>query len=179
MRAWRKLSTKGKKRQIIYAARDFFVRTIWGGYMRGGVLGAYHWVRCHVWNRYHIVNLSKHSDGYRWGWIDRDWAMCLACFNLLCDFVENEDPKIGTRTLDSYRPSWWEADAQWHPVEKETIELQIAADAEIRALYQWWKTERKAEHAAAGYDYKVREALDAKDEEMLQRLMKVRTRLWT
>jgi len=172
VRRWKDLKTNAqKRRRVLHVVRDFFVRTIWGGYQRGGISGAYHWVRCHAWHRYGIIDLAKHSNGeYRWGWIDRDWAMYLACFHLLCDFVENEDPHVGTRTERSY------ADDEYA---QAIAKAQLEADAEIRRLYDWWTKERKAEHDAAGYDYKIREALDAKDDEMLQRLMKVRTRLWT
>lgn len=171
MRRWKDLKTSAqKRRRILHVMRDFFVRTVWGDYQRGGIVGAYHWVRCHTVHRYGIIDLSKHSDGYRWGWIDRDWAMYLACFNLLCDFVENEDPAVGTRALQDY------GDDEYS---RAIVAAQLEDEVEVRRLYTWWKTERPKEHAAAGYDYKVREALDAKDEEMLQRLMKVRTRLWT
>lgn len=177
MREWKKLSAKGKCRRVLYCVRDLFVLRIWGDYQRGGIRGAYHWVRCHVWNRYGIIDLAKHSNGYRWGWIDRDWAMYLACFHMLCEFVENEDPKVGTRTLDDYRPSWVEDDSEW--LDRDHIQAQVDADKQVRALYDWWKTERPREHAVKDYSYQRLETLDAKDEEMLQRLMKVRTCLWT
>lgn len=176
MRKWSKLSAQGKRRRVLHVVRDFFVRTLWGDYQRGGIRGVYHWVRCHVWNRYHIIDLRRHGDGeYRWGWIDRDWAMYLACFHLLCDFVENEDPEVGTRTLDSYRPDWVKNDSEWLGVEQ--VQAQIDDDAEIRALYDWWKRGRAEDHKryeASDWSYKVREELDAKDDEMLMRLMKVR-----
>ena len=171
VRKWRKLSAKGKKRRVFHAIRNFFARKIWGGYQRGGIAGAYHWVRCHTVRRYGIINLAKYSNGeYTWGWIDRDWAMYLACFHLLCDFVEKEDPGVGTRTIQDY------GDDEFS---RPLVAAQVEDEIEILRLYTWWKTERKAAHEAAGYDYKAREALDAKDEEMLQRLMKVRRRLWT
>lgn len=173
-----------------------------------------YWLRTHTYNRYHIINISG-QDGYKWGWIDRSHAMYLACFKLLEEFVELEDPEIGTRTEKDYRgdPEVIPED-EWIKYHKPSIDDQLEGDREIRALYDWWKTGRKQEHDACdkildGYSkdfddifkpipekpgfleyiqdhspqweaWKLEhDRLEAKDEEMLQRLMKVRQRLWT
>ena len=171
MRRWGKLSRRGKSRRVWHAVVDFFRLTIWGDYKRGGIRGAYHWVRCHVWNRYHLIDLRGHAD-YDWGWIDRDHAMWIACFALLVDYVEKENP---------FEFINWESD-----------DGHSNAAKEIRALYEWWKTGRKTEHDAhrampvdnyrgPSWDAWCAEndRLEAKDEEMLDRLMKIRGYLWT
>lgn len=175
-----------KSKRLWHMAKDFVGRYVVGCYKGRGMLGAYHWIRCHVWNRYHIIDLSRHgspSESYRWGWIDRDNAMFLACFLLLKDYVEQEDPKVGLRTLDDYAPH----SRDWYEGEREGVERQLVWAKEVRALYDWWKTERKREHDEVHAAY-LRDApgwcrnhdkLEERDEEMLMRLVKVRGHLWT
>lgn len=171
MRPFKQLSAGGKFRRIFHTVKDFFRYTIWGDFKRGGIRGAYHWVRCHVWNRYHVLDLRK-PGVYDWGWIDRDFAMWLACFNLLVEYVEKETP---------FEVVNWD----WNPEHAN-------AGKEIRELYEWWKRGRKAEqdelHAMDHGNYngpawqawmKRHDELEAKDDEMLDRLMKVRRYLWT
>ena len=156
-----------------------------------------YWLRCHTFTRYHMIDISG-QDGYTWGWIDRDRAMLLACFALLCEYVEREDP-FGI--ID------WDSDPDHQ-----------AAAAEIRALYAWWRHGRREEAEAvdrffgehchqvpeevefprnedgtttwnlgAGWDSAENEriwferytALDTREEEMLGRLIKIRGYLWT
>lgn len=193
--------------------KDNVVKRAWrrvlGDYKRGGLRGAYHWVRCHVWNRYHVINVSG-EDGYDWGWMDRDHVLMLACFKILKEFVEKEDQRIGLRTVDDYGGEHMTED------ERESFEKgQLAHEREIRALYTWWTVDRKREHAEvdaiiadADVDMKFGEPdgsgcspldfvyapgsqekwelyrkrtdeLDAKDDKMLLRLMAVRRSLWT
>ena len=144
-----------------------------------------YWLRCHTFTKYHIINISG-QDGYKWGWIDRDHAMYLACFKLLTEFVELEDPTVGQRTLDDYRgePGVID-DAEWEQYHKPSIVPQLEREVEVRALYDWWKTTRKQEWDAcyamkSGQPmYDEMDRLEEKDEEMLMRLMKVRRTLWT
>lgn len=158
------------------------MRYVVGDYKRGGIKGAYHWVRCHAWNRYHLIDIRGHG-GYDWGWIDRDEAMLIACFAILCEYVEKEDPSVGTRTLTEWVTDEWSRDL---------VSAQVADEVEIRTLYEWWKRGRKADqdaieaiaigcYSGPGWDeYKrLSEAYDAKDDAMLARLLKVRGRLWT
>lgn len=146
---------------------------LWGGYKRGGIVGVYHWIRCHTWNRYHVINLKRSGGDYEWGWVDRDVAMWLACFTLLCDYVEREAP--------------------FEFINWDTDEYHAHAGREIKALYSWWRHGRAREHAEleaidaewenqdakwAEYCERV-DTLEKKDQEMLDRLMKVRGYLWT
>lgn len=195
-RKWSELKTiRQKKRRLKHIVRDFFRYNIWGDYKRGGVMGLYHWIRCHVWNRYHVINISGEDD-YSWGWMDRDHIMIMACFKILKMFVEQEDPKIGLRSLDDYR---YEGDECM----LESLKAQLEREAEVRALYIWWTETRPKEHAECATllnDFDVSftkkgikvsdekkshgwfertQELDKKDEEMLIRLMKVRRNLWT
>lgn len=160
------------------------VRALWGGYRRGGVNGAYHWLRCHVWNRFHIIDISG-EDWYDWGWIDRDHAMLLACFKLLRDYVEKEDPRVG---LVEVRSSACTAGGCTslgdNPIADDTFahvhRSQLDAAREVRALYDWWTIDRPRElEAIDPADWHTRQLAESKDDEMLMRLMKVRRYLWT
>jgi hypothetical protein len=176
-----------------------------------------YWLRTHTYNRYHIIDLRGQGD-YKWGWIDRSHAMYLACFKLLQDFVEQEDPTIGLRGEEAYRgkptDEFYVSDEEWNKYHKPSIDHQLANEREVRVLYDWWKTGRKQEFEALdkildGYHRSFddmfkpcsdkpglfeyvpdpdprweawkaeHDRLEAKDEEMLQRLMKVRQTLWT
>jgi hypothetical protein len=168
-----------------------------------------YWLRCHTFTRYHIIDI-RGQDDYKWGWIDRSHAMYLACFTLLVDFVEKEDPTVGLRTEANYRgdPDMIDDD-EWNQYHKPSIDYQLANEREIRALYDWWKLTRKQEWDACyaihkdihnpfrkieGSNTSVFEPntspehdawmeeydrLEAKDEEMLGRLIKIRQCLWT
>ena len=135
-----------------------------------------YWLRTHTVHRYHIIDMRYPKNGYKWGWIDRSEAVMFAAFATLVDFVENEYPGL--------------VDWSYHQAEHD----------EFMALYRWWTKERAEEHAAYerfsdevlhGWpdrqpkpDDRARmnemsEALEAKDQEMLHRLVEVRRILWT
>lgn len=129
----------------------------------------WYWVTCHFWTRYHIVDISGQAD-YEYGWIDRDHAMLLACFKLLTDFVENEDPEVGRRTFESVGAKTKE--------DKDAWRIQLKRDKEVRALYDWWTTERPKAYAdGAGFQA----MLDMREQEqkMLEKLIRIRGCLWT
>ena len=132
------------------------------------VSNAYYWLRCHLWTRYHIINISGICD-YKWGWLDRDNVLLYASFKILQDFVEKEDPKIGLRTLEDFGAPC------------KGLEAHLEIEREVRAIYDWWVKERPTMYRAwaESYSWKVEEELDKTDEEMLIRLVKIRRYLWT
>ncbi len=192
-RKFNNLTTKKKMRRIAYAIGDFFRYRVWGHY-NGGVKGVWYWIRTHTYNRYHIIDIRGADGEYKWGWIDRDHAMFLACFKLLTEFVERETPEIGINEtpLETYGVEDGDESLEY-------IKAQIARHEEVRALYDWWKTGRKKEHdecaaladklpEPVGLRYsgpkwdewrKKEEELEQKDEDMLMRLMAIRRSLWT
>lgn len=78
-------------------------------------------------------------------WIDRDFIMLHACFQILQDCVEEE--KIDT-------------DCNYE-IHKELVD-------EIRFLYSWWLVRKEVVFRD-----------DDEDEVILNRLIKIRTSLWT
>lgn len=207
MRKWSQLKTmRQKRKRLLYSIWNFLKWKIWGGYHAGGLNGLYHWIRCHTWNRYHIVNVSG-IDGYKWGWIDRDHVLLYASFVILSDFVEKEDPTVGLRTLADYMCKCDDPECCSHDNDKNCMlaatKAQIEREKEIRAIYDWWKVERPRDHEECrnildgvevkfGDDgvrlsdekkshswYEREQELHKKDEEMLIRLAKIRQSLWT
>lgn len=169
-------------KKVFWWINDNWRNNIIGRYRGAGVLGLYHWVRCHTWDRYHIIDIGKSNPHYyNWGWVDRDHAMMAACFQLLTDFVDKEKP---FDVID------WESDSGHRKAGKE-----------IKELYEWWTSERFWEHQELdGMHVKVpdldnadtsiwddswnewcafSDELDEKDDLMLKRLMKIRKYLWT
>jgi hypothetical protein len=149
----------------------------------------FYWIRAHTYNRYHILDMRNDAWPYKWGWCDRSELMLFACFNLLKAFVEEEAPNIGhAKTPEEFWP-----DHDWQPGEKETIAAHVETEREIRRLYTWWTIGRRNDHDSweadsnrpglTDEDYRrlnqEHEFIMARDEEMLQRLMKVRGSLWT
>jgi hypothetical protein len=165
MREWKKLTWRKRWARAKHAVLDFFGQY---GWPRKTVGHAWYWLRTHTYNRYHIVDCRSPQNGYKWGWIDRDNLMYNACFNILVDFVEKE-----------MIPG---------PVDWDHNEDARKWRDEYLALYNWWKTGRaeerkkaRAEQRGAGFDRyaAIRKQLDDRDEEMLQRLLKVREGMWT
>ena len=155
-----------------------------------------YWLRTHTINRYHIVNLSG-QGGYKWGWIDRDHAILLACFALLDDFMTKEypgyvdwqaDPETKRANTELHLLHFW-----WkHQRDRELQER----DALFSQIHNWSKQQRKInedqwidqmnEHFEKMNEHPLREEydnvsawVDGRDDEMLKRLMAVRGYLWT
>jgi hypothetical protein len=159
---------------------------------------ALYWIRTHTYNRYHLVDGRSPQNGYKWGWIDRDFLLLSASFNILLDYVDNEHPfdviewgedehhrHAKEEILDLY--AWWkegraranrECRELLHEIPQEYFDLLFASEPE--AIAQKAELREKynvdailAEHAAA------LEKLDSVDDANLLRLMAVRRFLWT
>lgn len=168
-----KMNQERKRYQTLSPFLKPFTRRFWVN-RRSELSEAYYWLRTHTVHRYHIIDI-RGEDGYAWGWIDRDHAMLLACFKLLRDFVERENPTVGLGGVEAYEHEGM-CDG-----EREMIANQVAREKEVRAIYTWWTQDRereRAEHdddrAIGGYDWSFN-----RDQEMLLRLMAVRGSLWT
>lgn len=134
----------------------------------------FYWLRCHVWDRYHVVRCDRNPDGYHWGWRDVDSLMLYANFELLRRFVEDED---GLKMLEFQGPAM-RADAE---LLGATPELEAAAAErdriyrEVWSLWYWWTVERPSRTETVWES----DVHYEKDTDMLVRLMRVRGSLWT
>ena len=159
----------------------------------------YYWVVSHLLpsRRFHFVDIRQPGpNGYRYGWLDTDTRMVYALFNLLKEFVEKESPH------GYFVPS--EEDAAKDDgtnCEYAGFKRQLDDYKEYMAIYNWWTKERQAEleqeanKAIEWHDARLEWAGDhqqlwqelkalqdrneAKLEDMLHRLIKIRHCLWT
>jgi hypothetical protein len=122
-----------------------------------------YWFYCHLIERFHIINLSGLQD-YKWGYLDADFQLEMACFKVLMDFVEKADPKVGFNDEKYYCSEGEEPD--------EGIKKQVAKEKEIREIYNWVKQKW---HVRSDWDMKTYDETT----QMLIRLMNVRSRLWS
>jgi hypothetical protein len=185
------------KMQKEYPIRYFFSETLPSWFrtnIRNPVSNAWYWVKCHVLpsHRYHILDLRqpKNDDvgNYKWGWIDSDTKILYALFNILNTFVKNEVPNY-------YCPSEEEVQTDPYLLQQRNNYL------EIKSIHYWWNVERlrqnkyyaelldkwsdargtkdSSEHQLWDELKKIEAAQEAKEEEMIGRLIKIRRSLWT
>jgi hypothetical protein len=157
---------------------------------RRQVTSRWYWFVSHVVpsRRYHMLDLRQPKPGYRYGWLDLDSKITYALFNILNNFVEREMPFW-------YCPSEEEVQQEPHLIYQRSNWL------EAKAIHYWWNTERPRQQAAHDkllHDWsearkvkapeaqqlwddmrKAESALEAKEEEMIIRLIKIRRSLWT
>lgn len=138
-----------------------------------GLSHAQYWLRCHTYNRYHVLNLSG-EDSYNWGWLDTDHKMLLACFKLLREFVEQENSEVGLLTMDDYCSH---GSPESCSSQHEFVVNQLRRDHRVRELYRWWTVTRPANHAASDGSDTIE--LGEEDDRMLHRLISLRGSLWT
>ena len=128
------------------------------------ITNLFYYIRTHTYNKYHLIDIR--SKEYKWGWIDQDHRIFLACFKCLEEFVEKENP---FEVTDYYND-------KHHP------ESAQAGD-EIKLLYHWWKEgrfveelEHKKNKNKPDWDYF---GIYERETEMLIRLINIRRYLWT
>lgn len=158
----------------------------------------YYWIRTHIWNRYHMLNMKSKQNGYSWGWQDRSELILFACMNLFKDFIEKE--RGGRSKL---RTEMRPFDIAWGMNEQDFTEYftgDIKKEQVLAELYDWWVGGRAAEHEAfdrmptgLNNDIPIKtldesqwekwlaesDRIDNKDNEMLIKLIGIREYLWT
>jgi hypothetical protein len=160
--------------------------------------------RFHPNHRYHIVD-SRLKPGY----YDRDWVLLNVSFAILCDFIEKELPWSAYdefKKIPWWYPTKWYLKKHAERLAFEHLDWKMAmrmksndcgeddptsdlqinhentwgwAAKEMKELYLWWKYGRDREHEYVGYDFKLEQSLDEKDDTQLMRLVKIRNFMWT
>jgi hypothetical protein len=160
-----------------------FAKLAWGSILRMPT-HIYWWLKCHLHPKYmyHKLNLKQplskisNIDNYSYGWIDADTQILYANFNILNSFVENELPNLSSETEQKFYKEirglykWWNIDR------KESYRKNlILQDA-------WWNMRGLMPQAIVDNAWKefqlAQEIFDAKEEEMLILLIKIRKYLW-
>jgi hypothetical protein len=119
-----------------------------------------YWLKCRLWHRYNVVVCRSLPPT----WVDRDYLLLHAAFQILEDFIEKEEPWEFKATEEHLRESY----ADCGPDER------VAAWLEIQDLYRWWK-QRKDDESVDYDDQDWRAVDDAK----LHRLIDLRGYFWT
>lgn len=82
----------------------------------------YNWFRFRIWDKYHILRMRYLKPSYH----DNDEILIHSMFEVLCRFIEDEDPaEIIVWNHDKQRKHTW---------------------AEMNALYNWWTKKRQKRH---------------------------------
>ena len=161
---------------------------------------AHYWLVSHLVpsRRYHMLDLRQvhHHDRnhptkcYHYGWVDVPDKMLFALFNLLGEYLTKEKPHDPLEWLSQEK-----IDAD------DGLKAQQAHINEARAIHHWWTVERdeqidhrdrilsmwsaakkrKDPQKEVLWDMlkELEAKLEAKDDEMVARLMKIRRTLWT
>lgn len=165
----------------------------------------WYWIRCHTYNKYHLIDIGQPetntNDDYKWGWIDEDHQLLLACFNILKKHVEcrNSSEFNYSATLEGAETikkrmieegsSEEEAEAWAFPL-REMYEInkywtidRKKADRKKSDLLTTWHDSRRDKKPGveeAWNALKIAEQeFDDKEIEMLIRLIKIRKNMWT
>lgn len=145
---------------------------------RRGLSNSTYWIRCHIQPSYRFHFLDLRNKHYSHGWTDVDYQMMYACFNLLRSFVEKED---GLINMD-YQWQHFEEENSWKEYGFCSLEEALKGEeylcrkelaVEARFLYDWWMNTWNADSRRPG-DEKYEE-----ETEMLLRLIRIRSALWT
>lgn len=138
-------------------------------------------------HRYHMI--SARNPEYKFGYLDKPELMFNACFNLLKDYVEKERPfeiidwdsdpeskRIGQEIKDLYH--WWTV-TRWENQKKCEEIYEMTDDLSWEdigsGLHQLIPDKSDIHHAWITYH----NDLEKQDEEMFERLAKIRRSLWT
>ena len=114
----------------------------------------WYWLTCRLWHRYNVVVCRS----LRPTWCDRDHLLLYAAFQILEDFLAQEEghfhQDVYTLYLDCGEGEARRRAAEWQ---------------ELRVLYSWWR-QRKNDHQFDDYET---------DTKMLHKLIALRGLLWT
>ena len=153
-----------------------------------------YWLRCHTFTRYHVIDVSG-EGGYDWGWLDRSHAVLLVNFKLLCEFIEREHPDehINWDSDPEHRHARDEMQALYEWWRHGRADEERAVEEFFKAHHRhpeklftdlpdgnflWnpgtWDSEENEREWLAKHD-----GLEARDDEMLRRLIDIRGFLWT
>lgn len=170
--------------------------------MKSPVSNAWWWLKYRLFDRFHIVRISSLEPGY----YDTDTRLFHAAFDLLVQFVEVELAWSGFMGAEIRLP-WWQSQKayvrahavelarqyfEWAIKDPEVNEEQGNSAKEIRALYDWYKTERpKRREAREMWVYNkdspdkytllanLNDQYEQEDTDNLVRLVRIRNHLWT
>lgn len=178
-----------------YPVRHFLseVAAVWLSRKWTRMTDAIYWVKCHTLPsyRFHMLDLRHPYPGsnYSYGWVDRCEVVLWAPFIALRDYIEKEEP---ANISDHYSAEEIESDP--------FLQEQKRQHDEALFLYNWWVKGRQEEGDEESRLFQASRELDKdseeyatarqawvdyrgwrdrREDEMLERLIKIRRTLWT
>lgn len=148
--------------------------------------------------RYHIVDCRSLENNFRGGWLDRSELLMYAMFAVLVDFMEKEYPGlVGWRYDEDIRRvddelhvlyDWWKNGRKKELAEIDELLERREGEPEMQMLFVPTENPQLLEMKVV----KTQEQLDrskewmrrteefyAKEEDMMNRLIKIRKHMWT
>lgn len=152
------------------------------------------------WYKHHIIDLRRCGDSeYSGGYIDHSEAMVTAMFGILKSFVETYEIVGYVKNLEAQLSESTDGMTEHDLSVREFMRSSCEIKREMVDIYQWWTVDKpreereveniisgtengklsanERERRAAAYNRKSEE-MEAKLEEMLTRLLRVRGALW-
>lgn len=165
-------------------------RSVWSKGISNFFSEAWYWFKCNVFpqHRYHILDLRKGSDDYTHGWYETDQRMLQACFLLLKEYVEKEQP---FKNIDWDHDDTTRAVAKeigelytWWTITRPIVKKQISREwAETKERIEFIKNEKGLYIISTPESHKklieAERNLQATEQRNLERLIKIRGHLWT
>lgn len=154
----------------------------------------WYWLVSHTVRRYHKLDLRQPftdtEDDYKWGWVDECNQLVFANFNILCNYVN---------VINNSNVNFNYSDESLKKLEAHGDKAQAEHLREVKVLYEYWTVHRKAklkkriellrdwsknkknDHDQVRWNAlkQIEKEIDAEEEEMLIRLIKIRKGLWT
>lgn len=154
----------------------------------------WYWIVSHTIRRYHKLDLRQPftdtEDDYRWGWADERNQLVFANFNILCNYVNS---------INNCKYTYDYSDESLKKLEENDAHAQAEHLREVKIIYEYWTIYRKEKlkkRISLLHDWSVNKKndhddvrwnalkeiekeIDAEEEKMLIRLIKIRKGLWT
>jgi len=197
-----------KEIKAAYPIKFFLVKTLpmwWRVKIAMNISHWWYWFVSHTYRRYHSLDLRQPytdtEDDYDWGWLDEDRQMLFAMWNVFVSYIETSNKSKFNYGIDDI--SRFEEEIKESPeIERGALEQQLNFLKEAKSLYEYWTINRKVnlkkkdallkdwhdhhkEDKRTGDDSRWRvmrefeSKFDEEEEQMLIRLIKIRTGLWT
>ena len=132
---------------------------------------AHYFLICIVWYRYNNVRIKSLPVT----WSDRDIILLHASFQILTDFIEKE--KLGIKPI---LPDFVKTD---YDAWIKSVIISNEKQTQLWDLYVWWNKKRKHDWdslclESAKTRFKKQQELEKKDDEMLAKLVSLRSYMW-
>lgn len=186
-----------------YPIRYFFNHTVtqwWRVHVSMNINHFLYWIESHTVKKYHIIDLrqpkTRTDDDYTWGYITHTQKLTLACFTILCDYIEEYEETFNVNYAESLL-LLSESLKKTNGLEKESLAEELKVRAIAWNLYRYWTIGRKLKlkqieslrsklYMSDGEEktalreqvHIMEESFHLTEDLNLQKLLKIRDKLW-